>query len=180
MPAAKPRDDCRPFSEAITALLAAQGMTKFQLCELLYGRDAKGAVKGSANIYPIINSVRPPGAGIIAKIKEKTGLDLSELRAAYDAQKTGTAPEPVKATEHAREVMTPVKAAVEAFKAAGGEPVSPSPVERRPSNHAPPPRLAMTIDQDGRAHVTVNLVDVPAEEAIRLIQLLSSAGLVES
>jgi hypothetical protein len=180
MPKAEVRADCQPFAEAIAAFLTAKGMTKIGFCEAVYGRDEKGRTKGSGNIYPIMNAVFPPGAGIIAKIREKTGLDLSELRARFDAQQTGAAPEPVKVTKHAKKAMTPVKAALQAFKAAGGEPVSPAPVERRQSNHALPPRLALTIDQDGRAHVTVNLVDVPAEEAIRLVQLLSSAGLIES
>lgn len=180
------RPECQPLVDALVAFMTKRSLRPMQFCEMLYGRDEKGHVKGPGQLYSVLRGKEIPSQNKMTHWKEKAGLDLAPIVARLEGMPRAVAV--VKAKPPA--VTTPVRAAVAAFESTQKAPakknpspwpvMKPKPQERHtpPAGQMRPPLFAMTIDQDGFANLTLNLIDVKSEEAMRCFQTLSLANLI--
>jgi hypothetical protein len=175
----KPRPECEAISKAVLAYLSERGLTVMQFSEMIYGRRGpNNSVAGVGNVYPVAHGAQIPTDTKLALWKEKTGIDLYALA----AEARANAPGGGKPGRKPGQAMTPVRAAVAAHKRATAAAPSAAPIEPRadPPRRVQPPLFAMSIDQDGRSNVTLNLVDVSAEEALRAMATLAAANLIKA
>jgi hypothetical protein len=179
----------QPMVDAVYAFLEERHIGPTQLCALLYGLDENGRPKGPGQIYPILRGREIPKPEKVAHWKAMGGPDLAEVvgklrELPRELVKAKPKQVPVK--------VTPVKAAVVAFEQANKMPRKkanppPWPVvqpEPRPQPQEParvgPPLFAMSVAQDGTANLTLNMVDVKLDEAIRCFQTLTLANLIKA
>jgi hypothetical protein len=160
--------------DAWDALLAERGWSINDCLLHVYGRDRAGKVRGSGSLYPLLRGCRRPGQVMMQTLKDRLGLDLTPWASAYGSG-TKTNPGALPRTRAA--------AAVAAYqKAAMAEPdivQMPTRPRERPAPDAwrPTPRLAVTINANGRGSLTFNLHDAPAGEVLRAFSVLQAAGL---
>jgi len=172
------------------AFFEARSIGPMQLCEMVYGRDEKhNTIKGPGQVYAVWNGLEIPSPEKAELWKWKAGLDLTEIVGGLShlARYPKKAP---KKTEPST-AMTPVRRAVALHekamkeKPAKAPPVlsakAPSPAPRGAADPLfPPPLFALNIGQDGRSHVTLNLLDISSEEALRVMATLSAANLIKA
>lgn len=169
--------------DAVFAFLASRGMKPMQLCEAIYGRGADNTVRGPGQVYGVLRGHEIPQPKKVHLWKETVGLDLTEIVARLGGHPRALA----KTKSKPPVVTTPVRAALAKYeKATGGEKTAPlAEVKRLPSRDLPandtrpPPLFAMSISQDGSSNVTLNLMGVTSEEAVRCFQTLSLANLLK-
>jgi uncharacterized ferritin-like protein (DUF455 family) len=149
--------------DKLWSFMETNKLRPMQVCEMLYGRDEKGHVKGSGQFYPLLKGKQRPSAGTVKLMESKLAINLSGVSVGKSGEKA------------APRAMTPARAAVAAFEASGA---SQQPTLEPPRRNLPQ-QLLLSIAQDGRAHLALNLVDIPAEEALRCINVLTSAGLLK-
>lgn len=178
--------------DALWAWLDAEQLSPMRACERLFGRDGQNRVKGSAFVYQVLHGRYLPGEAKIAELAAK-GVDLrpaveAALRLAQ--AQGGTTPvaasqgrRPRRRSAPAREPPS-ARAALVAYTAAHGSaqgnaaasalaPPSPSPLP------APPAMFALTIDGDGTARLSLNLVGISAHDALRCVAALRTIGLIK-
>lgn len=153
----------QPHMDRLWDYIERENITRAEFCRRVTG------IHESGSMSLLINGYRGPGPKLRDKLLQTTGLDFSDLPELRGVGwgSNHAARKPPKPAPRAL-------AAVQAYRAES-EPAEPVQPRRVPS----PPRFAMQIHADGRASVTINLVDVPAAEALRLFTVLNSAGLIE-
>lgn len=151
----------QPLVDKLWDFMQAQDLRPMQICEMLYGRDEKGHVKGSGQFYPMLKGQQRPSTATVNLMESKLNIDLSGIAVGGQGKKA-----PSRA-------MTPVRAAVAAFEAAG----APQPTTEPPRRNAPH-KFLLSIAQDGRANLALNLLDIPMEEALRCVTVLTAAGII--
>jgi hypothetical protein len=166
MPAIKstPKPECKPIADYVGKVMRERHLTLVALAGLVNGHDAKGAVRGTGHASQISNGHLLP-SGHTVKRWQQAGVDI------------GPAVEEAKALRAPKHALTPVRAAVAAFeKAIPTEKLKPAPVHE--SRRVGPPLFALSIDQEGKSNITLNLLDITSEEALRCIGVLTAANLI--
>lgn len=177
----------QPMVDAVYVFLQERHIGPTQLCELLYGLDENGRPKGPGQIYPILRGRELPKPEKVAHWKAMGGPDLAEIvgklrELPRELVRAKPKPTPVKVTR--------AKAALVAFERAKtpGKKVNPPPwpvvqpepkPQPTPTAEFQPPLFAMTIDQGGRSNLTLNLVGVTSDEALRAVAHLTAANLIK-
>jgi len=160
----KPQPQHALLAQRLRDYMAQHGLTITGLAERIYGRGANGASRGSGGLSLLVRGREGIGPHRAALFKDRIGLDLSEFvtplgRPRLDASDAGAGR---------------AERAVAAYAVANG--AAPPPLRRE----APAlPRFALTIAADGRGSLTLNLIDLPAAEVLRALQVLQAAGLIE-
>lgn len=189
------RPECAPIVEALSDWLRVEALTPSQACARLFGRNSDGVPLSSGYFYPLMNGLTVPGDDMLTKLAEK-GLDLIDAAAAARRyiDEHGQTPGPKaargslarakqKAAAPDGAGLTPVRAVVAAHQEAvtNGHAATTvlEPRKRAPGQPAASgPLLALTIAQDGRASLQLHLADIDGEVALRYLDLLKTAGLV--
>jgi hypothetical protein len=182
----------QPMVDAVYAYLAAHSLGPTQFCERIYGKRSNGSTAGVGQVYQVLRGRELPPPYKVALWKEKAGLDLTEI-----IDKLRELPSELvqaKPKTKAVAVMTPAKTALTAYQKATQTPrkklpappwpvVKPEP-DPQPKPQAPdriqPPLFAMSVSQDGHTNLTLNMVDVKLDEAIRCFQTLTLANLIKA
>jgi hypothetical protein len=155
-------EENQPLVDKLWDFMEAKSIRPMQACEMLYGRDEKGHVKGSGQFYPLLKGQQRPSAATVKLMESKLNIDLSGIAVGGQGKKA-----PARA-------MTPVRAAVAAFEASAPQP----PMTEPPRRHAPH-KFLLSIAQDGRANLALNLMDISTEEALRTVSVLTAAGIIK-
>jgi hypothetical protein len=153
------RPEYQPVIDAVVAFMREHSMNMTQLCDLMYGRSPAGKVKGSGQVYSIANGQHLPNARTIERWRAK-GVDLQPAVDQVNASRQGMRTAAVAAYEKAVPKSSPAR---------------PVPYESR---RVDPPLFALSIDQSGRANVTLNMMDISSDEALRCMGVLTAANLI--
>lgn len=169
------RPEYQPVIDAVVAHMREHSMNMMQLCELMYGRSPAGKVKGSGQVYSIANGQHLPNSKTIQRWRAK-GVDLQPAVDQVNASRRGMRTAAVAGVATDTQ-LTPIRAAVAAYEKAvpKASPARPVPYEPR---RVDPPLFALSIDQNGRANVTLNMMDISSEEALRCMGVLTAANLI--
>lgn len=167
----------QPVVDAIEGFLEQRTMTRTEFCAAIYGRKPNGGAKGTGGLYEIIKGRQRAGPVVRERIKQALGLELPEVAFASMPMVIAI---PTK-REDKPKAITPVKAALAAFEQAKPRMVPPPVEPVRKVNGAAhlAPRFALSIAQDGRAQVTMNLMNVSADDALRCLSALGAANLLK-
>lgn len=159
----------QPVVDAIERYMTEHNLPSLaRISEKLYGRDSHGKIITSA--YATIRGEVAPSPPMRARFKERLGLDLPIVEGP-----------PRKPYRWRQLTVTPAKAAVIAYEKAveASEPSTIKLTSQPIARAKAPPRFALTIDQDGRSSVSLNLVDVSADDALRCLSALAAADLLK-
>lgn len=163
MPTRARRPDLQPYVDAIESHMRENNLSQAEMAEMIYGHNEKGEPRLS-HFYPTAHGRSRPQAATIARIKEKTGLDLSTVKAhsaVFRAPAT-----PAKAPP---DPPTPAKAALAQFAEA----------KRASSARAPPPstiRVSFTVTRTS-GETVLSLSDVTGNQAVKVLRALMGLGL---
>lgn len=165
----------QPVVDFIVKAMRERGLSMTSFAALIYGRDENGKVRGSAQVSQLLNGYFLPARVTIDRWR-KAGIDLGP--AVEDAkvlrQQLKEARAPARPVRD-RRALTPVRAAVAAYEQAAKEP---KPAQLHESRRVGPPLFALSIDQEGKSNITLNLMDISSKEALRAIAVLTAANLI--
>lgn len=152
--------------------MAARDETVATFCERLYGRDDNGHIKGTGPLYATWKGTTKVSLRWLKEWEE--GLDLApgELVALIDEQpETRTLRREIKTQVAETPAQTPARYLLEHGAHTTGGPMI-------ASAKTTPPQFSLVVDQDGRATLRLNVIDVPLETAMQVVTTLTTIGLL--
>lgn len=168
-----PHPEWQPVIDALRAEMAKRDLNAYRLGALLFGRAENGNPIRAQYLYDILRGRSRLSDDVRQLLRDKVQIELP----AY--------PPPAAAP------ATPVRAAVQLYERHQQQPLAPNqwgrktynpPIPPNPPRQsapaAPPPRFALVVGQDGRANLTLNILDVAGADALKALQVLLAAGLV--
>jgi hypothetical protein len=150
----KPNENSKIVSQRLLAYMKDNNLSLSALAIKIYGAGPSGQALGIGSLSQLVNGKERIGMVRAQMIRDRIGLDLTDLTA--------------HAARHPRAAI-----ALAAYEDAKKDDL---PARREPAQL---PRFAVNIGNTGRGSLTLNLMDWPASEILRAINVLVSAGLID-
>jgi hypothetical protein len=166
------KPEYQPIVEALIAYCLREQLSANEFNIRVFGEGKPGVAKSQRG-YDLMHGKIQPTFEIAELIREKTGVDLSPYakQSIYGrrAVTVSRRRKPVKPS--ARQALVEFKEALD--KDDGWKKLDP------PRTKLGPPKFALVVQQDGTASMTMNLIDVDTDEAMRAFEAMKAIGLVK-
>lgn len=163
------------FREFVEAALAHKGWAQSDLAKALHGVDELGRAKQTGAISQQLSGITRMHETTLERWAAALDVPYSELQDAYRLLKD-IPREDRKRHHKSKRSGKPVWQPADVPRLARPSYAEPAEPEPEPE----PPQFSLIVDPRGLASISINMVDVPLEKALRAMSALTGAGLLNT